>query len=159
MGTLGSKQGVQQGDPLGPLMFSLALHKYVQSIASDSKCSELLFNMWYLDDGTLAGPKAAVNRAILLIQQVGPPQGLRINTSKCEVSSQGDLDGFPANIKRSHEPNFEILGAPIGDVIFLCQILCSKASQGSQVAVSAVGGGSLRSSNCTSSLTSLCLIL
>eukprot|EP00731_Ephydatia_muelleri_P007211 Em0003g1459a len=110
--------------------------------ASDSKCSELLFNMWYLDDGTLAGPKAAVNRAILLIQQVGPPQGLRINTSKCEVSSQGDLDGFPANIKRSHEPNFEILGAPIGDVIFLCQILCSKASQGSQVAVSAVGARS-----------------
>ena len=72
-GALGSEQGVQQGDHLGPLLFSLVLHKLVQSIASDSECSELLFNMWYLDDGTLAGLKAAVNRAILLIQQVAPP--------------------------------------------------------------------------------------
>ena len=85
IGTLGSEQGVQQGDLLGPLLFSLVLHKRVRSIASDSECSELLFNIWYLDDGTLAGPKAAVNRAILLIQQVGPPLGLRINTIKCEV--------------------------------------------------------------------------
>ena len=41
MSTLGSKQGVQQGDPLSPFVFSLVLHKLVQSIASDSECSEL----------------------------------------------------------------------------------------------------------------------
>ena len=128
-GTLGSEQGVQQGDPLGPLLFSLVLHKLVRFIASDSECSELLFNMWFLDDGTPAGPKAAVNRAILLIQQVGPPLGLRINTSKCEVSSQGDMGGFPANMKRSHEPNFEILGAPIGDVIFCAKFLAQKRAK------------------------------
>ena len=64
MGTLGSKQGVQQGDPFGPLLFSLVLHKLIRSIASDSECSKLLFNLWYLNDGTLAGPKAAVNRAV-----------------------------------------------------------------------------------------------
>ena len=53
MGTLGSEQGVQQGDPLGLLPFSLVLHKLVLSIASDSECSKLLFNLWYPDDGTL----------------------------------------------------------------------------------------------------------
>ena len=72
MGTLGSEQGVQQGDPLGPLLFSLVLHKLVHTFASDSEGSGLLFNMWYLDNGTLAGPKVAVNRAIYLIQQLGP---------------------------------------------------------------------------------------
>ena len=39
--------------------------------------------MWYLGDGTLAGSKVAVNCAIVLIQKVGPPLGLWINTAKC----------------------------------------------------------------------------
>ena len=68
-------------------------------------------------------------RAILLIQQVGPPLGIRINTSKCEFLSQGDLDGFLASTKRSHESNFEILGAPIGDVIFHVKFLAQKRSK------------------------------
>ena len=37
--------------------------------------------------------------------------------AKCELFSRGDIEGFPADIKVFHEPNFEILGAPIGDVI------------------------------------------
>ena len=36
MGTLGSEQGVQQGDALGPLLFALVLHRLVWSIAVDS---------------------------------------------------------------------------------------------------------------------------
>eukprot|EP00731_Ephydatia_muelleri_P000323 Em0001g323a len=42
---------------------------------------------------------------------------------------QGDLDGFPANMKRSHEPNCEILGAPIGDVIFCAKFLAQKRAK------------------------------
>ena len=66
--SLGSEQGIQQEDPLG-------LHKHVRSIAPDSESSELLFNLWYLDNGTLAGLKAAVNHAILYILQAGSPWG------------------------------------------------------------------------------------
>ncbi|KAL5515289.1 hypothetical protein EMCRGX_G000440 [Ephydatia muelleri] len=40
-----------------------------------------------------------------------------------------DLDGFPANMKRSHEPNCEILGAPIGDVIFCAKFLAQKRAK------------------------------
>ena len=84
---------------MGPLLFSLVLHKLVQSTAADSECSELLFNMWYLDDGTLAGPKDAVKHAIHLIQQFGPSLGLYINMAKCELFSQGAMEGLSSEHK------------------------------------------------------------
>ena len=51
MGALRSETGVQQGDPLGPLLFCLVLHKVVTAIAADSICSQLSFHSWYMDDG------------------------------------------------------------------------------------------------------------
>ena len=41
--------GVQQGDPLGPLLFSLVLVQFLCSISFSETC---LLNLWYLDDGT-----------------------------------------------------------------------------------------------------------
>eukprot|EP00731_Ephydatia_muelleri_P013521 Em0007g831a len=51
LGTLTSEVGVQQGDPLGPMFFSLVLHKLVSAIATDEDTAKLLFHAWYLDDG------------------------------------------------------------------------------------------------------------
>ena len=39
-----SAEGVQQGDPLGPLCFSLAIHDLISKLSSE-------LNTWYLDDG------------------------------------------------------------------------------------------------------------
>ncbi|MCI56727.1 hypothetical protein A2U01_0077978, partial [Trifolium medium] len=40
---------VQQGDPLGTLIFALVLHHLIHKIRDNCK---LLLHAWYLDDGT-----------------------------------------------------------------------------------------------------------
>ena len=126
MGTLRSESGVQQGDPLGPLLFCLVLHKVVTATAADSICSHLSFHSWFMDDGVIAGPEQAALKALSIIKQLGPPLGLFINTSKCELFSKGGLRGSPDEMKIS---NFEILGVPIGDPSFLCQVHCGEKSK------------------------------
>ena len=55
MSQISSQSGVQQGDPLGPLLFSLVLHKIASAVDSDNECLNLLFQAWFLDDGVIAG--------------------------------------------------------------------------------------------------------
>ncbi|KAL5517624.1 hypothetical protein EMCRGX_G003206 [Ephydatia muelleri] len=126
LGQLSSEVGVQQGDPLGPLLFSLVLHKVVSYIAQDRECLPLLFNGWYLDDGVLLGHSQAVNRALTLIQEMGPSLGLFVNVSKCELFGCGDLSSFPPEMKVSRVPNLVIVGAPIGDLIFCAKFVAQK---------------------------------
>ena len=135
LGQLSSETGVQQGDPLGPLLFSLVLHKLVLSIAQDKDCLSLLSNRWYLDDGVLSGHSQAVTWVVTLIQEMCPSLGLFINVSKCELFGHGDLSSFPPEMKVSRVPNLEILGAPIGDPIFLFQILSTKACRCSETPI------------------------
>jgi hypothetical protein len=48
-----SCEGVQQGDPLGPFLFSLVLHVLIRKI--EKEFPNLKLNLWYLDDGSLVG--------------------------------------------------------------------------------------------------------
>ena len=70
---------MQQGDPLGPMLFALVLRKLVTSLEADDGCFNLLLNLWYLDDEVLAGDRLAVSRALNLIEELGPNLGLHIN--------------------------------------------------------------------------------
>ena len=72
-----------------------------------------------------------------------PPLGLRINATKCQLISRGNLDGFPADMKMHYEPNFEILGAPIGDVIFCAKFLAQKRAKAVKLLSQLSGVGSL----------------
>ena len=52
----------QEGDPLGPLGFSLALHPIVRKIKE--QVPGLIINAWYVDDSTLCGSPANLAKSL-----------------------------------------------------------------------------------------------
>ncbi|KAL5457665.1 hypothetical protein EMCRGX_G034949 [Ephydatia muelleri] len=129
LGHLTSEAGVQQGDPLGPLFFALVLHKVIDANDADDDCLHLILQAWYLDDGVLAGPRQAVLRALSIIEDLGPPLGIFINLSKCELFSRSDISMFPPVMKASHVPHLDILGTPIGDYHFCTGFFAAKRAE------------------------------
>ena len=75
-----SAEGVQQGDPLGPLLFCLSIHRPTSSLVSE-------FCVCYLDDITLGGPVAPLQRDLLTVRSM-EEIGLCLN---CAKSPDGDL--------------------------------------------------------------------
>ena len=77
-----SSQEVQQGDPLGPLLFCFSIHPLLLECQSQLKIA-------YMDEITLGGPAAevAANVALVKIQgtPLGLPLGLVFNEKKCET--------------------------------------------------------------------------
>ena len=122
--------GVQQGDPLGPLCFALALHPIVERIAEE--VPGLLVNVWYLDDGTLCGSSDDLLKALKIIEEDGPARGLLLNRSKSSlfVPSQGDLSvsSLPSDIPVARE-GFLLLGAPVGSPDFIAAEACKRVSK------------------------------
>jgi hypothetical protein len=86
---IASRCGVQQGDPLGPLFFSLALSRVSLAVreALHEAGHRLAVEAFYLDDGVLGGSFAALDVAIDVLRTVGPQVGVVLNLRKCEVVS------------------------------------------------------------------------
>ncbi|KAJ0181588.1 hypothetical protein K1T71_002310 [Dendrolimus kikuchii] len=116
-----SATGCQQGDPLGPAIFSLAIHPIIKQLNSK-------FNVWYLDDGTLGGNIDAVKKDLnFLIEEFGKI-GLSLNFSKCELflacSTKNNISTISAftdlapNLKIVNKNNLNLLGSPVFDESF-----------------------------------------
>ena len=116
--------GVQQGDPLGPLGFSLTLHPIVEHIKA--AVPSLTLNDWYLDDGTLVGPPEGLLAALDIIERDGPSLGLHLNRSKSLliVPSQCDSSNsyLPSDIPVIRG-GFCLLGCPIGQTPYCEEVL------------------------------------
>ena len=113
-----SESGIQQGDPLGPLLFSLTLWPILEKIQEISP--ELQKHSWYLDDGVLVGSEDDLIRSWDLLCQLGPDRGLHLKVDKCELSSTVDLDRLDIRIKRNDISGPEVLGAALGTPEFVC---------------------------------------
>ena len=68
-----------------------------------------------------------------IIKDLGPPTGLHINLSKCELFSINDLSRFPDEMKESNVPQLDILGAPIGDYLFCAKYIAQKRTDASKL--------------------------
>ena len=80
---LRSQEGVQQGDPLGPALFSLVIHEIITAISEEVPGLQL--NQWYLDDGVIAGRAEDVLKAFNIIRKLGPELGMDLNLGKNEL--------------------------------------------------------------------------
>ena len=96
--TLESAEGVQQGDPLGPLLFCLSIHQLTTQLTSH-------FKVFYLDDGSLGGNVDGVLHNLSIVEEIAGQLGLRLNRGKSEVICQdpGTLEKF-----LSAAPGFEV---------------------------------------------------
>ena len=120
-GVLRSQEGVQQGDPLGPLLFSMVIQQLVDAIRV--ACPNLALNCWYLDDGVIAGKAKDVLKALEVIQRLGPDLGMDLNLKKNELVKFNDgPDDFPPECERFVR-NFTLLGSPIGDDQFCTEYI------------------------------------
>lgn len=107
-----SSAGVQQGDPLGPLLFALTLRELLSSFTPSR---EMKLQLWYLDDGTIVGPRDSVRELFDYIVANGHRHGLMLNPAKCEVfwpSDDPTFPEFPPAVQRPRE-GITLLGSPL----------------------------------------------
>ena len=105
---ISSQEGAQQGDPLGPLLFCLAIHPILTSFTS-----ELVIG--YMDDITLGGDEESLARDVQLTRVQGEAMGLKLNVKKCEFISHTALSTDSTFSEFIHLKPTEaiLLGAPL----------------------------------------------
>jgi len=116
-----SSTGVQQGDPLGPLLFCLALRSLLLDAQAQDPPMLPEFGpsftpSFFLDDGVLCGEAQQVKQALDAILELGPALGFDLNLEKCKLLNVGRSlpppDLFPQEVERVTE--VELLKSPIG---------------------------------------------
>jgi len=103
-----SAEGVQQGDPFGPLLFCLTVHPLLSSLLSP-----MAFG--YLDDFTLGGPADIVASDVEMVRAESGKLGLYLNERKCELIGPMETE-VPITLRtfiRVAPGDVTLLGSPL----------------------------------------------
>ena len=117
IGHLSSQSGVQQGDPLGLMLFVLVLQKLISTIDADDEWPGT-YMMVCLQVNVLQSYVHCI-----ILKNWDLIWGLFINVSKCEVFSPQGNHLFPPAVKSS---NLETRGVPIGDYLYCSHFIVEK---------------------------------
>ena len=118
-----SAEGIQQGDPIGPLLFCLSIHDLDSSLKSEYK-------VFYLDDGTIGGTLGDISADLAYIETEGKQLGLRLNKAKseliCNDSSYAQGMHMLSTLQYVNPDQAVLLGSPSGTTslkkVMNCQI-------------------------------------
>ena len=105
-----SREGAQQGDPLGSLQFCEAIHPLLCDLHSTVKIG-------FMDDVTLSGSLQSVEQDVITIMDAASKTGLHLNTAKCEVIME-DFTVIPtssvlSSFVRVEKTEMTLLGSPV----------------------------------------------
>ena len=122
-----SQSGVQQGDPIGPDLFSAALSKVTKKLEDVN----LSCNNFFLDDGILCGKPDDLLEALNIIVEAAKSINLKVKTSKCRfIPGSGVINLKPFIDLGVHvDSNFKLLGIPIGDDTFIKKFYMDKMEE------------------------------
>jgi hypothetical protein len=104
-----SEEGPQQGDPLGPLLFSMTIQPLLASLAS-------VLTLGYLDDLTVGDKQSIVVADVQRVKDIGENMGLTLNVSKCELFCHPNAsitDPLLLSFSRRGINDASLLGAPL----------------------------------------------
>ena len=110
---IASAEGVQQGDPLGPLLFCLSIFSLGQQFTSD-------LSILYLDDISIGGPCDVIIEDLKAVMEASS-LGLTLNVLKSEIitgssPSRDCLLTVLPGARLVNPSQASLLGSPIGDV-------------------------------------------
>lgn len=111
---INSCEGVQQGDPLGPLLFCLTIHAVVPELKSE-------LQVLYIDDITLGGFISDIVHDFRKVSDFAKELGLEINHSKSEIickdhTTLGSVLVQIPGLSVTDPDHATLLGSPIGNV-------------------------------------------
>ena len=120
-----------QGDPLMPLLFSLAIHDALVAVKAELRDGEVLFA--FLDDvNAVCGPNRTREVFDLLAHHLWRVAGIRLHTGKTRVWNRSGVS--PPNVEDLGEQvwnpaGIKVLGTPVGTDQFVSDVVAERVQE------------------------------